>query len=353
MQSWASDAVRAVLEKPILVLGCGSIGRRHIVNLLLCGAQELYLYDTDGALPIDWIKTQIEPRDIPCKIGVLDNSKGDMWQALCDHKVRPAAVIICTPTATHNEHMKWCADEEIPFFVEKPISDNLDYKTILTHETWYYDIPNFVACNFRFTPGLQRVKQLIDDGAIGKVVSARAQFGQYLPDMRPNVDHKKIYAANKSMGGGCLLDGIHEFDYLSWLLGPIAEAKAFTARLTDATVDTEDVAEVILRFERGALASVHEDYVRRRYWRHLDVLGDKGDVSWCFADDGWQHVEVHRTGRTMDHWNFDPEEFDGDLRNGMYLAEMQHFLRVCAGEEKSMNTVADAYRLLETILNAK
>jgi predicted dehydrogenase len=329
MQSWASDAVRAVLEKPILVLGCGSIGRRHIKNLLVLGAKDVHSFDTWGYPDFDQI-----------------TGHGSLTEALAVH---PIAAIICTPTRSHTEHIDDCLKHGIAnIFVEKPLFDGWWQET-------RFDWPaidkanTFVACNFRFTPGLQRVKQLIDDGAIGKVVSARAQFGQYLPDMRPGVDHKKIYAANKSMGGGCLLDGIHEFDYLSWLLGPIAEAKAFTARLTDVTVDTEDVAEVILRFESGALGSVHEDYVRRGYNRFLEVIGELGRITWDFQKDGGWTVGVdapYQVGGYM-------SPYRRDQVNDMYLAQMQHFLRVCAGEEKSMNTVADAYRLLETILNAK
>jgi predicted dehydrogenase len=342
MQSWASDAVRAVLEKPILVIGLGSIGRRHAKNLIALGATNVIGCD-EGP------------------IGYHEDLKGlqGVYLDLNDALVTtPAAAIICVPTNRHYGAMRWCVDEEIPFFVEKPVAHDLSGRDFLQHECWYYNIPNFVACNFRFTPGLQRVKRLIDDGAIGKVVSARAQFGQYLPDMRPNADHKKIYAANKSMGGGCLLDGIHEFDYLSWLLGPIAEAKAFTARLTDVTVDTEDVAEVILRFESGALGSVHEDYARYRYDRRCEIVGTNGVLKWELVrgePDWYEECCVEPP------WGDDKEEcvdavcypsWDFSI-NDMYLAEMQHFLRVCAGEEKSLNTVSDAYRLLETVLNAR
>ena len=335
----ASDAVRAVMEKPILVLGCGSIGRRHIKNLVALGASHVVHYDP-------YLTFDPDHPDVVRDTSWMDGVSLDLPRNLEDAlDLNPIAAIICTPTSEHMNDLVNCYNFGIHnVFVEKPLTN--EDESYWIDERWN-KVNTFVACNFRFTPGLQRVKQLIDDGAIGKVVSARAQFGQYLPDMRPGVDHKKIYAANKSMGGGCLLDGIHEFDYLCWLLGPIAEAKAFTARLTDVTVDTEDVAEAILRFESGALGSVHEDYVRRGYDRCCEIVGDSGWLRWTFNHNKTWRVDVNSP--TMKGGYMSNPLHDTD----MYLAEMQHFLRVCAGEEASSNTVAQAYRLLETILNAK
>jgi predicted dehydrogenase len=345
MMDWqASDAVRAVLEKPILVIGLGSIGKRHVKNLFALGARNIILYDSDTSRALavqDEIFDGIEG-NVKTGVSVVTG-----LELACD--LQPVAAIICTPTKKHLVNMMDAVTAGIEhLFIEKPICD---YRAFETGSEPFGEWSTFVACNFRFTPGLQRVKQLIDEGAIGKVVSARAQFGQYLPDMRPNADHKKIYAANKSMGGGCLLDGIHEFDYLSWLLGPIAEAKAFTARLTDVTVDTEDVAEVILRFESGALGSVHEDYLSPIYRRDCVILGSEGYLIWHYRKEQ-EWIRLYHRDETKDIISEDFEHEDQDP-NEMYLEQMQHFLRVCAGEERSQNTVADAYRLLETILNAK
>ncbi|MCK9600006.1 MAG: Gfo/Idh/MocA family oxidoreductase [Sphaerochaeta sp.] len=333
-----SDAVREVLEKPILVIGAGSIGQRHIRNLLELGANDVYIYDQDEPMAIDWLHRQDKLNGAKV-LGT--RGMGTVWQTLRQFAIHPVAAIICTPTQTHIVDILDCIAAGVnALFIEKPLCN---YAAFETDTKPLEEIKTFVACNFRFTQGLQCVKKLIDDGAIGKVVSARAQFGQYLPDMRPGTDHRKTYAANRSMGGGCLLDGIHEFDYLSWLLGPIAEAKAYTARLTDVTNDTEDVAEAILHFESGALGSVHEDYLLPGYERRLELWCTNAKLCW-----GYEAYRKYEYVAAVDGF----VEFHPDV-NDMYLAEMQHFLRVCAGEEKSCNTVADAYRLLEVVLKAR
>lgn len=207
-----------------------------------------------------------------------------------------------------------------------------------------FKLKTLVACNFRFTPGLKKVKELIDSGAIGKVLSVRAQFGQYLPDQREN--YQQSYAAHKSMGGGVILDRIHEFDYLSWLIGPISDVKAFSGHLSSLEIDTEDVAEIICRFEGGAIGLIGLDYITRDYQCFCKIKGERGRIEWGADPQG---VIMWRVGaESPRHWCWQDWQ-----KNDMYVEEMKHFLRVCAGEEESCNTVADAYKLLEVVLRCK
>ena len=54
---------------------------------------------------------------------------------------------------------------------------------------------------------------------VGQLVGASAWFGSWLPDWRPDVDYRETYSAQRSLGGGVLLDAIHELDLLVWLAG--------------------------------------------------------------------------------------------------------------------------------------
>ena len=87
-----------------------------------------------------------------------------------------------------------------------------------------------VGFQFRFHPGLQQVKKLLDEGAIGKPISAHAHWGEYLPDWHPWEDYKQGYAARPELGGGVVLTLSHPLDYLRWLLGEVESLSAFTSR---------------------------------------------------------------------------------------------------------------------------
>ena len=92
-------------------------------------------------------------------------------------------------------------------------------------------------------------------GLVGRVLSARADCGFYLPSWRPGRDYRQTYSARARDGGGILLDAIHEFDYLRWLLGEVTEVFCIAGRWSRLEIDVEDLAEVSLRFASGALVS--------------------------------------------------------------------------------------------------
>ena len=139
-----------------------------------------------------------------------------------------------------------------------------------------------VGFNLRFLPSLRRVKALLDEKRIGEILAARAEFGAYLPDWRPGRDYRDNYAIRAAEGGGILLDAIHEFDYLGWLLGDVAEVWCTAEHRSDLAGDTEDLVEATLRFESGVLGQVHLDYIQRVYRRKLLLIGDGGSIEWDY-----------------------------------------------------------------------
>jgi predicted dehydrogenase len=135
-----------------------------------------------------------------------------------------------------------------------------------------------VGYNLQFEPALERVKELIDGGAIGRVVWARAEYGQYLPDWRPWQDYRRSYTARRELGGGIVLDASHELAYLMWLLGTPVEVRAMGGTVGGLEVDVEDSATVLLRFADGAQADVHVDFLQRQPARECKVVGVEGTV---------------------------------------------------------------------------
>src|SRR5215813_3907127 len=97
------------------------------------------------------------------------------------------------------------------------------------------------------------LNSLLAERAIGKVIASRVKVGQYLPDWHPWGNYRQSYSAQGELGGGANLDAIHEIDYVRWLLGEVA------GKLSQLQIDTEDVAEILLRFENGAVGEIHLD----------------------------------------------------------------------------------------------
>ena len=183
-----------------------------------------------------------------------------------------------------------------------------------------------VGYNLRFHPGLARIRDLVEQNAIGKVVSARAEMGEYLPDWHPWEDYRHGYSARRDLGGGPVLTFSHELDALCWLLGAPSRVMGMATHASSLEIDTEDVAELVLQFPHGPLASVHVDFVRRPPRRSLEIVGEKGILRWEY-DEG---RVLHYAPATR-QWRVE----EGDRRferNDMYLAELRHFVGCVRGE---------------------
>jgi len=316
----------------VLVVGCGSIGKRHIRNL-----QSLEKWDI--------IAHDLEPgrcREVEEQCGV--STYGNLKEALTQG---PDVTFICTPTGRHIPPALAAAHSGSHLFIEKPLSHSLDGVDELIETVTQQDLVALVGCNMRFHPGVTRMKELLEKGSIGRIISARVQSGQYLPDWHPWEDYRQAYSANKSLGGGAILDGVHEIDYITWFLGEVSRVVCFSGKLSSLETDTEDTAEILLRLKSGTVAEVHLDYVQRTYGRSCQIIGEEGTVLWDFNE---RQVKLYST--KTEEWQTFAQEPGYDI-NQMYIEELKHFIQCLEGKAETMQDLKAGKRILEIALAAK
>jgi len=239
----------------------------------------------------------------------------DLEQALA---AAPEAIFICNPSSQHMPVALAAARAGCHLFIEKPLSHDLEGIAELRRILAEKQRIAMVGFNLRFHPGLQAVKALLAEGAIGRVTSARVQVGQWLPDWHPDEDYRRNYSARRDLGGGVILDLIHELDYICWLMGPVARVGCMAGTLSSLEIETEDTAEILLQFSAGAIGCVHVDYVQRVGSRTCSLIGEEGTIE---LDLIAAQLRVWRTASGA--WETTRFEFD---RNDMYLNEVRHFL---------------------------
>ena len=123
-------------------------------------------------------------------------------------------------------------------------------------------------------------------------------------------------------------------------------------------MNTEDVAEISLRFANGAIGGVHVNYVQRPPVHRLEIVGTQGTLRWDNAD-GVLHF--YRMPQPFGEWSANPpepilERFsppDGFERNTMFVEQMKHFIAVVNGEVEPVCTLKDGVRALEMALEAR
>ncbi len=311
-----------------LIAGYGSIGRRHMRNLLALGEKDILLYRTHHST-----LTDEELSGFPVETSL---------DAALAHQ--PDAVIISNPTALHLDVAIPAAQAGCHILMEKPVSHSLDRLDDLAAALEQGGGHFLTAFQFRFHPGLRQVQRLLQSGEIGRPAAAHAHWGEYLPDWHPWEDYRQSYSARPDLGGGVVLTLSHPLDYLRWLLGDVASLWAFAGHYSDLEVAVDDLAEIGLRFAGGALGGLHLNYIQRPPVHRLEICGEGGTILWDNADGA---ARLFRAGASQ--WQVFPAP-DGFERNDLFLAELRHFIAVARGEEPPICTLADGAAALQLAL---
>ena len=315
----------------IMIAGLGSIGRRHLRNLQDIGYKELILYRSNRSTLPD---AELD--------GLLTES--DLGLALAH---QPEVVRVSNPTALHLPVATAAAYAGCHLFIEKPVSHNLSGLDELTSVVNERGLKVGIGFQFRFHPGLLAIRRFLDDCAIGQVVYARVQWGEYLPSWHPWEDYRQSYSARSDLGGGVVLTLCHPFDYLRWLLGEVDSVSATTGHLGDLKIDVEDTADVTLSFQSGAIGYVHLDYLQNPPLHTLQIVGQQGTIQWDSADGAVRYDRADTDGQQRIPV---PPEF---VRNVMFINELRHFLDCVNGEHEPAVGLSDGIRTLEIALAAK
>ena len=302
-----------------LIGGLGSVGRRHLRNLVALGETDVVLLRTG--------KSTLPAEDL-----AAFPVEHDLRAALAR---RPDAVIVSNPTALHLSIAIPAAEAGCHLLLEKPLSDSMDGLDDLRRAIERGGGRTLVGFQFRHHPTLRRAKALLDEGMLGRILSVRAHWGEHLPDWHPWEDYRESYAARRDLGGGVLRTLCHPFDYLRWMFGEVEEARGVVGE--GLGLDVEVAAEIGLRFQSGLLAAVHLDYLQAPAEHSLSIVGDRGRLRWD-AITGDLEAGSH---------SFPVPEGFG--RDQLFLAEMKHFIDVVRGESASACTLEDGIRVQEIL----
>ena len=316
-----------------VILGAGFVGQRHLHNILSLGHKVVAVCDPS--------RTKLEEVKASVPGILLTQEEGEVLGQHVD------AALICSPTALHVRQARDAIEKGLHVFVEKPLSHTLESTETLIAAATVSGRVVLVGCNLRFFPSLQLVKRLVDEGRIGRPLAARAQCGYYLPFWHPDSDYRNGYSARQASGGGVILDSIHEFDYLRWLLGEVTEVFCYAGKTSNLEIDTEDNADILLRFSSGVVANVHLDYLQRTYRRSCELIGEEGVIVWDY---------ITQTVRLYEKIDRRVEVFLENInveRNQMFIEEMKHFIACIQGEEKPALDAAEGREVLRIALAAK
>ena len=316
----------------LLVIGCGSIGRRHAVNAATLAETAVADADEDRAAAV------------AAEAGTK-NFGADLESAL---SWGPDGAIVAVPHSQHAYIANRAIQHEADVLVEKPIAADPASAKVLLEEAKTLGRRIFGVCNMRFHPAVSTLRDYLV--YIGKPLFSRAHFGNYLPEMRPGEDYRNLYAADADQGG-VILDGVHELDYLSWLFGPIQILISDASRLSELQIAAEDYAGMVLQHQSGIRSEVHLDYLRRTKRRGCEIVGTDGILDWTSEGKAPEHCRV--TLYTPNSgWELLLEIESVDTVEP-FEKMMREFVNALNGSESDLQTGSEALAVLEAAYRAR
>lgn len=317
-----------------LVVGTGSIGRRHYKNLLALGHRDISVVRSRRRMdaPQREFFSKYQPRTFY-----------DFGAAL---KERPDAVLVCNPTSLHVPTALRALRANSHVFIEKPISHSRADVDQLLREARQRRKIIYVGYHFRHHPLLKIAKRFLDSGKLGKLHAAHFITAEYLPGWHPWENYRKGYAGRRNLGGGVVLTQSHDLDLIYWFFGKPRVVSAAVQNSGTLGINVDDVAAITFRTPRCPVVTSYLDYLSRPPMKQFQISGDRGRLEWYSYANELHFAPANGKTRTIKA----PRGFE---RNDMYMAEIKDFIRCLKQGRRPATDGKAGAAVLEMALGAK
>lgn len=223
------------------------------------------------------------------------------------------AVYVATPPGSHAEYAIKAMKAGKPVYVEKPMGATYEQCLEMIKVSEETGVPLFVAYYRRSLPGFLKVKELIDNGEIGKPLYVNIRLTRPALDSEVQGGDSFWRLDREKAGGGIFYDlASHQFDYLDYLFGHIVEATGLTAN-RGGYYAVEDTVSASFRFENGVLGNglwsfVTNDHVDED---RMEIVGSEGKIIFS----GFKHnpIMMYKNGEEFEFPYLNPENIQYNL----------------------------------------
>lgn len=327
----------------LAVLGAGLIGKRHIQHVL--------------AEPQAELSAVIDPTPLGREIA---QASGVAWFPSFAAMIaadRPDGIIVATPNQLHVENGIEAVDAGIPVLIEKPIADDVSDGEKLIRAAEAAGVPILTGHHRRHNPMMQKAKEIIDSGELGRVLVANAMFWLFKPD-----DYFDAGWRRQAGAGPVFLNLIHDVDNLRYLFGDIVAVQAQESNAVRRNV-VEETAVILMEFASGLLAtaSVSDSVVAPWSWEMTtgeNPAYPKTEEA-CYVVGGTHGslmiptLDVWKNGAKRSWWEpFETHRVAVEDEDPLAL-QIRQFCRVIRGEETPLVSGREGLNTLKVITAVK
>jgi len=319
-----------------LIIGAGMIGRVHAEALVKMN------------LPFDVCDPKQEFAESLAKDYGAENVFSDYKKAI--EETDAAAAVICTPNHLHCEPSVYAMEHGLDVLCEKPIASTVEQAKQMYEVQQKTGRLLMVGYIVRCYKALDRVREILDSGVLGKIVSARCILAT--PETLDVA--KTTYRLKYETGGGIIYDYTHEIDYCRYLLGEAEYGAALCDCYLNQSRSVDDSADILIHFVSGVNLELHMDYIQwvghGGHARSFEIICEKGTLQCDFKT-----VDTFRNDGKADHEDCNLDWY------AAFITQYERFIAAVEGKpgipyvtaESGMKTLMIADRLYESVRERK
>ena len=312
-------------EKKILFLGLGSIGQRHLRNLIKLEKKiKIYAIRKINKSPL------LNSKNIVIKGSVTKKYKIKNLKSIDDNKFD--IIFITNPSSFHiDTFLKLKGQRDAYVFIEKPLDVSLKKISSLNKLIKKNNINVFVGCNLRFTKPYKIIKKKIRSKSLGKINYVMIKSSLNITDYHSYEDYKKSYTSNKKLGGGINFTSIHEIDLILNLFDKTNIHFSLSKKISNLKINVNDFSTSVFKTsvkKNNFLTLLTMDHFQISKERYLKIIFEKGEILW----------DIIKNSIVITKKNSKKIIYNKNNHNEMYLDEIKYFLNFVKKKKKIDNS---------------
>lgn len=328
------------------MIGLGSIGQRHVKNLKKLYGKRVHLYAFREQRRLDVYGENLEI--VPEK-NVEEEYDIKVCNSLEEAFLQKIEIaFISNPTSMHVDYAIKMAEKGVNLFIEKPISDNLENVNQLLSVIKKNKIIASVGYQMRYHPCIKKLREFLEKSEIGQLLFVHCVVGELITEMHQYEDYSKQYIARKKLGGGVVVNQIHELDYLQWILGMPKQVYSIGGKISDLNIDVEDCAMSLCKFNyinKELPVYIQQDMLQKPPKRNCYIIGSKGKLEMDLISN---ILKLYKnTGETEEY------KFESFQRNEMFMEEIKDFIECVQEKKRPYITVEEGIKSLQIAIAIK
>ena len=312
----------------ILVLGAGSVGRRHLRNLDALGC---------AVSAMDPREDRLNEAASEVPLVGRHSSDSEALAAGCD------GVVVASPPRFHVDQCIRAIDAGVPVLLEKPVSPTLaDAQRLADAMRTRPDARLLLGYTYRWWEPLRRFRDHLAAGKVGRPLHARFVMSAHLADWHPWERYQDFFMASAELGGGALLDESHFIDLMCWFFGVPEKVVARVEHTSELKIDTDDNVDMIAVYPDGLRVTMHLDLYGRPHEKYIVVEGDSRSLKWSFDPNS-----VAYSDRIEGDWEEETWQLE---RNDMFVEVAREFVgmvRECGEPSCTLEDGLDVLAVVE------